>query len=132
MVYDLGCGDGRIPITAARKYRARGVGVEMDPVLVRQARDEARRQGVQDRVAIREGDLFAADLREATVVALYLLPHLNARLLPRLKVLRPGTRIVSHAFPLGGVHAEKVVQFPSADRLAEHTIYLYVTPLQPE
>jgi SAM-dependent methyltransferase len=132
VVYDLGCGDGRIVVAAARKYKARGVGVELDSALVKAARAEARRQGVQGRVTIREGDLFAADFREATVVTLYLLPHLNGKLLPRLHQLRPGTRVVSHAFALEGIRPRAVVRFPSADGLAEHTVYLYVTPLQPE
>jgi hypothetical protein len=131
VVYDLGCGDGRVVVAAARKYRARGVGVELDPTLVARARDEARRQGVEGRVAIREGDLFAADFGDATVVALYLLPRLNARLLPRLKTLRPGTRIVSHAFPIDGVRPERVARFRSADGLTEHAVFLYVTPLRP-
>jgi outer membrane protein assembly factor BamB len=132
VVYDLGCGDGRIVIAAARKYRARGVGIEMDATLVKEARENARKQGVESRVTIREGDLFVADCRDATVVALYLLPHLNAKLLPRLNTLRPGTRIVSHAFALAGTPPERVVRFPSADRLSEHVIYLYVTPLRSE
>jgi outer membrane protein assembly factor BamB/precorrin-6B methylase 2 len=132
VVYDLGCGDGRIVIAAARKYQAQGVGVEMDPALVKEARANARKQGVENRVTIREGDLFVADCRDATVVALYLLPHLNAKLLPRLNTLRPGTRIVSHAFAIDGVQPETVVRFPSADRLTEHVVYLYVTPLRSE
>lgn len=131
VVYDLGCGDGRILVAAARKHQARGVGVELDPELVKRARAEARKQGVQDRVTIQEGDLFAADFREATVVALYLLPRLNARLLPKLKGLKAGTRIVCHAFPLEGIRVDKVVRFASADGLTEHTVYLYVTPLRP-
>jgi outer membrane protein assembly factor BamB len=131
VVYDLGCGDGRIVVAAARKYRAKAVGVELDAALVKQAREEARRQGALGLVTIREGDLFAADCRDATVVALYLLPHLNAKLLPKLKALRPGTRVVSHAFAIDGIRPEAVVRFPSADRLTEHTVYLYVTPLRP-
>jgi hypothetical protein len=108
------------------------LGVELDPTLVKAARAEARRQGVQGRVTIREGDLFAADFREATVVTLYLLPHLNGKLLPGLRQLRPGTRVVSHAFALDGIRPRAVVRFPAADGLAEHTVYLYVTPLQPD
>jgi len=130
VVYDLGSGDGRIVIAAAKKYQARGVGIELDPVLVRQARDQARQQGVADRVTIKEQDVFATDFGEATVVTLYLLPHLNLKLLPKLNKLRPGTRIVSHAFAIEGIQPEKVVRFSSADRLTEHTVYLYVTPLQ--
>ena len=102
VVYDLGAGDGRIVIAAARWRGARGVGIEIDPALVRQARRDAARAEVADRVRFEAGDLFAADLREATVVTLYLSPELNARLRPRLLAqLRPGARIVSHQFPMG-------------------------------
>ncbi len=132
VVYDLGCGDGRILVAAARTAKARGVGIELDPLLVKQARDEVHRLGLQALVTIREGDLFAADFSEATVVTLYLLPRLNDRLLPKLKGLRPGTRIVSHAFALKGVRPEKVERVRSADGLTEHAVYLYVTPLRPE
>jgi SAM-dependent methyltransferase len=102
VVYDLGSGDGRIPIIAAQKYGARGVGVEIDPRLVGIARDNARDAGVTDRVTFVEGDLFAADLSRATVVTLYLSASVNARLEPKLKAeLRPGARVVSHQFPIG-------------------------------
>jgi hypothetical protein len=83
-------------------------------------------------VTIKEGDLFEADLGGATVIALYLLPRLNAKLLPKLKGLKSGTRIVSHAFPLPGIRPDKVARFPSADHLTEHTVYLYVAPLRPQ
>ena len=103
IVYDLGSGDGRIPIIAAQKYGARGVGVEIDARLVEQARQTAREAGVEDRVEFIHGDLFAADLSRATVVALYLSPSVNRRLEPKLaKELPPGTRVVSHQFPIPG------------------------------
>jgi SAM-dependent methyltransferase len=102
IVYDLGSGDGRIPIIAAQKYGARGVGVEIDAALVERARDNARDAGVADRVTFVRGDLFAADFSDATVVTLYLAPRVNARLEPALRRLKPGTRIVSHQFPIGG------------------------------
>jgi outer membrane protein assembly factor BamB/precorrin-6B methylase 2 len=130
VVYDLGCGDGRIVIVAARKYGARGVGIEMESLLVKQARQEAKRQGVVDRVTIKDGDIFASDFQDATVVTLYLLPHLNAKLLPMLKKLRPGTRIVSHAFAIEGVEPDRIVRFRSANGLQEHTLYLWTTPLR--
>jgi cyclopropane fatty-acyl-phospholipid synthase-like methyltransferase len=101
-VYDLGCGDGRILIAAARDYGARGVGIEIDPELVRVARENARKAGVSDKVEIRQGNMFEVDLSGATVVALYLLEHLNLRLRPRLqRELRPGARVVSHVFGMG-------------------------------
>jgi len=102
LVYDLGSGDGRIVILAAQKYRARGVGIELDPPLVEIARQVAREGEVTDRVTFVEGDLFTADISAATVVTLYLSPGVNARLEEKLKrELRPGTRIVSHQFGIG-------------------------------
>lgn len=102
VVYDLGSGDGRIPITAARRYGAIGIGVEIDPVLVRLAEDNARQAGVQNLVRFETGDLFAADIRQATVVAIYLLPGMNIELMPKFRSqLRSGARIVSHHFAMG-------------------------------
>jgi ribosomal protein L11 methylase PrmA len=101
-VYDLGCGDGRIVITAAKKYGARGVGVDIDPDRITEARANVQRAGVGDRVKIIEGDLFAMPIGEASVVTLYLLPSLNRKLIPKLNAeLKPGTRVVSHAFDMG-------------------------------
>lgn len=102
VVYDLGSGDGRIPIAAAKKYGARGVGVEIDPALVRHSEENARRAGVDASVRFVNGDLFQTDIREATVVTLFLLPGLNIDLIPKLRAqLRPGARIVSHHFAMG-------------------------------
>jgi SAM-dependent methyltransferase len=102
VVYDLGSGDGRIVITAARKYGARGVGVEIDPALVKRAADNASAAGVADRVRFVTGDLFTADIGQATVVTLYLLQDLNERLRPKLvRELKPGARVVSHVFNMG-------------------------------
>lgn len=101
VVYDLGSGDGRIPITAARMYGARGVGVELDPALVRLSEENALKAGVQPLVRFVEGDLFEQDFSEATVVALFLYPGMNIQLIPRLRALRPGSRIVSHHFAMG-------------------------------
>ncbi len=102
VVYDLGTGDGRIPVTAAKKYGARGVGIDIDPQRVKEATDNVQKSGVADRVRIIQGDLFETDISEATVVTLYLLPSLNQKLMPKLmKELKPGTRIVSHAFDMG-------------------------------
>jgi predicted RNA methylase len=102
IVYDLGSGDGRIVITAAKKFGARGVGIEIDPELVKQARKNAAAAGVSDRVRFVTGDLFKSDIREATVVTLYLLQSINERLRPKLvRELKPGARIVSHVFNMG-------------------------------
>jgi cyclopropane fatty-acyl-phospholipid synthase-like methyltransferase len=102
VVYDLGSGDGRIPIAAAKRYGAFGVGVEIDAKLNRVANDNARSAGVADRVRFFTQDLFEADISQATVVTLFLLPRINQELIPKLKrELRPGTRIVSHQFDMG-------------------------------
>ena len=107
VVYDLGSGDGRIVIAAARLYGARGVGLELDPVLVRQAEDNARRAGVSHLVEFRVQDVLTVDLSPATVVTVYLGPEANLKLRPRMQAqLRPGARIVSHEFDMGDWGAE--------------------------
>ncbi len=123
MVYDLGSGDGRIVIMAAREFGARGVGVEIDPQRIAEARANARRAGVGDRVRFIEGDLFQVDLRPASVVTLYLLPDVNLRLRPKLmKELRPGTPVVSHSFDMGDWEPEVQRTVNGA------TIYLWHIP----
>jgi SAM-dependent methyltransferase len=102
VVYDLGSGDGRIVIAAAKTYGARGVGIDIDPERIREATASARASGVADKVTFRNEDLFESDISPATVVTLYLLPSINARLAPKLmRELKPGTRIVSHRFDFG-------------------------------
>jgi cyclopropane fatty-acyl-phospholipid synthase-like methyltransferase len=102
VVYDLGCGDGVIVATAAQKYGARAVGIDIDPVRVKEATERAQKMGVSDKVEIRQGDLFEADIDDATVVTLYLLQSLNQKLMPKLKKeLKPGTRVVSQSFSMG-------------------------------
>ena len=102
VVYDLGCGDGRIVIAAAKKYGARGVGVDLDPARIREARANAKKAGVEQLVRFEVADLFKTDLTEATVVTLYLLPELNRRLKPKLFAeLKPGARVVSHDWDMG-------------------------------
>jgi predicted RNA methylase len=101
VVYDLGCGDGRIPITAAQRYGARGIGVDIDPERIAEANENAKAAGVVGKVTFLNQDLFTTDFADATVVTLYLMPSLNEKLMPALKALKPGTRIVSHAFDMG-------------------------------
>lgn len=126
VVYDLGSGDGRIPIAAARRG-ARGVGIEVEPVLVAQARRNAVRAGVADRVEFFEGDMFKSDPSPATVVTLYLLGSLNQRLRPKLlRELKPGTRIVSHRFPMGSWEPERSIEVGRAD------VVLWRVPSSPE
>lgn len=101
VLYDLGSGDGRIPVTAAREFGMRAIGIDINPVRIREANANAGQAGVTDKVTFIEGDLFEADISEATVVTLYLLQSLNVKLRPKLlSELRPGTRIVSHAFDM--------------------------------
>src|SRR5687767_15842810 len=108
IVYDLGCGDGRIPVTAAKKYGARGVCIDIDPQRTKEANENVTKNSVGDRVRVMNADLFTTDISEATVVTLYLLPSLNVKLMPKLmKELKPGTRIVSHAFDMGDWKPEK-------------------------
>lgn len=127
VVYDLGSGDGRIVITAARKYGARGVGYELDPARLAEARANARAAGVAGRVRFERRDIYTADLHEATVVTMYLLPEVNLRLKPRLRgELRPGTRIVSHAFDLGDWAPDRVVDVRGDDGM--YRVYFWVVP----
>ena len=115
VVYDLGCGDGRIVIAAGRRG-ARGVGVDIDDVLIENARIAARQAGVADRVRFTRGDLFEMDYRDATVVMLYLSERLNLQLLPRLKAqLQPGARIVSHRFRMGDLKPERTINIDNRD-----------------
>ena len=126
-VYDLGSGDGRIVIAAAHDRGARGVGYEIDPALVAQATDRARKLGLADRVTFTQADLFQADLRPATVVTLYLSPDLNRRLRPKLlSELRPGARIVSHAFDMGDWAPSRTLQVTSNQ--GTHMLYLWIVP----
>jgi len=126
VVYDLGSGDGRFVITAARQFGARGVGIEINPRLLQHARVSAQLAGVADRVTFRQGDLYKADLGAATVVTVYLDKKLNVRLRPRLlRQLDPGDRVVSHNYGMGAWTADRVEQ------IGDRTIYLWTVPAQP-
>jgi SAM-dependent methyltransferase len=124
VVYDLGCGDGRMVIAAAKKFGTRGVGVDLDPARIREARANARAAGVEKLVTFKVGDMFETDVTEATVVMLYLLPQLNRRLRPKLfEQLRPGARVVSHDFDMGR-------DWPPDEhvKLGTDAVYLWVMP----
>lgn len=125
VIYDLGSGDGRIVITAAQEYGARGIGVDIDPELVQEANQNARQAGVSDQAQFVQQDLFKTDISEASVVTLYLLPEVNLRLRPKLlEELQPGTRIVSHSFDMGDWKPQQVAQVDG------RTIYYWVVPEQ--
>jgi len=128
-VYDLGSGDGRIVIAAARRG-ARAVGIEIDTELAEQASDAIRDAGLADRATIRRGDLFMQDFAPATVVTLYLMPNVNTRLRSQLEKLRPGTRIVSHWFSMPGAKPVKKITVMSSEDKIKHDIYLWVTPIE--
>lgn len=124
--YDLGCGDGRILIAAAQQFGTRGVGIEMDAERLETASANARHAGVGHLIEFRQQDLFAADFRDATVVFLYLLPHLNLRLLPSLRQqLSPGARIVSRDFDLGDWKPDRTIHLQTEE---EPTFYCWVVP----
>jgi SAM-dependent methyltransferase len=121
VVYDLGSGDGRLPILAAQLHGARGVGIEIDPKLVALARANATQAGVGDRVTFIEGDLFAADISKATVVTLYLSTSLMRQIEPKLKAeLRPGARIVSHQFWFQGWPADRTIRVDASEIFLWH------------
>ncbi len=122
MVYDLGCGDGRIVITAARDYGATGVGVDLDPQRIKEANENARAAGVTDKVKFIQGDLFKTNFSKATVVTLYLFPEVNMKLRPKILQMKPGTRIVSHAFDMGDWEPEQTI------RVVGSTIYYWTVP----
>lgn len=129
-VYDLGSGDGRILLAAARDRGAKAVGIEIDPELVERSREAIAAAGLDDKIRVVRGDIFKQNLRPATVLTLYLKPDLNVRLRPQIDNLRPGTRIVSHQFSMHGARPVRTVQFVSPKTGREHTLYLWVTPIE--
>jgi tRNA G37 N-methylase Trm5 len=130
VVYDLGCGDGRIVVAAAKHFGAKAVGVDKNPQRVAESLENVKKNGVEDRVTIVQDDLFNVDLSPATVITMYLLPSVNNALRPTLEKLKPGTRIVSHDFDIDGVRPKKVLRVRSDESHREHTIYLWVIPFE--
>jgi predicted O-methyltransferase YrrM len=129
LLYDLGCGDGRIVVTAAKEYGCKAVGYDIDPQRVEESRENVKRNNVEDLVKIEHEDVFTLDLSKADVVTLYLLPSLNDKLLPQLEQLKPGSRIVSHDFDITGVIPDMVAALTSEEDDEEHLIYLWTVPL---
>jgi SAM-dependent methyltransferase len=131
VLYDLGCGDGRIVVAAAQRYGIKAVGIDIDPRRVAEARENVQRSGLAGLVTIRQADIFETDLREASIVTLYLLPNLNVRLMPQLAQLKPGARIVSHSFSMKGAKPKKVVKVKTSRR-GTRTVFLWVVPWEKE
>ncbi len=130
LVYDLGCGDGRMLVVAAQKYGCRAVGYDIDPERVKESQENVSRNHVEDLVKIVQADIFTLDLSKADVIPIYLLPEMNRRLLPQLDKLKPGSRIVCHDYDLDGIVADKTVTVISNEDNATHTLSLYTTPLK--
>jgi SAM-dependent methyltransferase len=129
VLYDLGCGDGRIVVRAAEKYGIRTWGFDIDPARVAEARQNAKQAGVEELVTILERDIFTLDLSQASVVTLYLMPELNVRLIPQLNQMKPGSRVVSHDFDMPGVDPLEHIRMRSANGQTRHDVYLWRTPL---
>jgi len=130
LLYDLGCGDGRIVVTAAKKYGCKAVGYDIDPDRVVESRENVKKNNVGHLASVEQADVFKLDLSQADVVTLYLLPSLNVKLIPQLEKLKPGSRIVSHDFDMQGVTPDQVVRMTSKEDSIPHTIYLWTTPLK--
>jgi uncharacterized protein (TIGR03000 family) len=131
VVYDLGCGNGIIVVTAAKKYGCKAVGFDIDPERIKESKENVAKNNVGDLVTIKQEDIFTLDLSPASVVTLYLLPDLNVKLIPQLEKLKPGSRIVSHDFDMRGVKPDKEIKVDvPGDR--EHTVYLWTVPLKKE
>jgi tRNA A58 N-methylase Trm61 len=130
VVYDLGCGDARMLVLTAQKYGSRGVGYDIDPERVQESRDNVARNHVEKLVKIIQADIFTVDLSKADVIPLYLLPDMNRKLLPQFAKMKPGSRIVCHDYDLEGIEADKTVHIISNEDNADHTLYLYTTPLK--
>jgi len=130
LVYDLGCGDGRIVVTAAIRHGCKAIGYDIDPERVKESRENVEKNKVGNLVTIEQKDIFTLDLSEANVVTLYLLPKLNVKLIPQLEKLKPGSRIVSHDFNMEGVKPDKVVKLTSSEDQSRHKVFLWTSPLR--
>ena len=129
VIYDLGCGDGRIVITAAKLYGARGVGIDIDPQRIREANENAKKAGVEQLVRFEENDLFEADIHEASVVTLFLLSSVNLKLRPKLlHDLKPGTRVVSNTFDMGDWKPDKEFTVDGTESYLSRKLYLWKVP----
>jgi tRNA G37 N-methylase Trm5 len=135
VVYDLGCGDGRIVVAAAKKYGVKCFGFDLDPERVKESIDNVKKNHLEDLVTIKKADIFTLDLKEASVVTLYLYPELNVRLMPQLEKLKPGSRIISHDWDMKGAKPNKLVKLRAKSDMGlerEHKIYFWVVPWEKE
>jgi len=135
VVYDLGCGDARILVKAAKKYGAKGFGFDIDPQRIKESLENVTKNKVENLVTIKRSDIFKLDLKDASVVTLYLLPELNVKLMPQLAKLKPGARIVSHDFAMQGAKPNKVVTLRATNQKGherEHRVYLWFVPWEKE
>jgi tRNA G37 N-methylase Trm5 len=140
VVYDLGCGNGRIVVTAAKKYGVKAFGFDINPVRVKEAWENVKENGVENLVTIKQEDIFTLDLSQASVITLYLLPSLNVKLMPQLAKCKPGTRIVSHDFDMRGAKPVVVYQMNVGDDSSDentnygpdHKIFKWVVPWEKE
>jgi SAM-dependent methyltransferase len=130
VLYDLGCGDGRIMVRAARLYGCRAIGYDINPVRVRESLENIRRNNVEDLVTVERRDVFTVDLTPASVITLYLLPEMNARLIPQLQELKPGSRIVAHDYGIRGATPDKSITMESKVDGVSHYLYVYTAPLK--
>ena len=131
ILYDPGCGDGRICVMAAKKYGCKAIGFDLNPVRIRESLENIKRNGVEKLVRIERKDIFTVDFSEATVVSIYLLPWMNKKLIPQLQKMKPGTRIVAHDYSIEGYPPEKTITMKSKQDAVEHYIYLWTLPLKP-
>ncbi len=132
VVYDLGCGDGRIIVAAAKRFGCRGVGYDINPQRIEESEENVRKNGLEDRVEIEQEDIFTLDLSKADVIMLYLLPSMNKRLIPQLKKLKPGSRVVVHNYDIEGIEYDDYAAFHSLEDGVKHYIYAYTAPLREE
>jgi len=130
LLYDLGCGDGRIVVTAAKRYGCKAVGYDIDPERVKESLENVEKKGVGHLVRIEQKDIFTLDLSKANVITLYLLPSLNVKLIPQLQKLKPGSRIVSHDFRMRGVRPDKTVKLTSEEDGGRHKVFLWTSPIK--
>jgi predicted RNA methylase len=132
VVYDLGCGDGRIVVSAAKRYGCQGVGFDIDDDRVAESRENIKKAKVGHLVEIKQEDIFTVDLSKASVITSYLLPSMNVKLIPQFDKMKPGSRIVCHDYDIGGVTPEKTFSMVSNEDGVKHSIFLYTVPLKKE